>query len=44
MTAADAEEWHDAVDELSELERVQACGHWWNKGHCMFCGEGADDA
>jgi hypothetical protein len=38
------DEWKSAVAQMSELERVAACGHYWNrKGMCVYCGESADD-
>lgn len=39
---AEHDEWRSAVADMSELERVQSCGHYWSKGHCIYCGEEAD--
>ena len=37
------DEWGSAVAELNEVQRAQACGHYWRKGFCVYCGESADD-
>lgn len=36
------DEWRSAVAELSEMERIDACGHYWRKGACIYCGEVID--
>lgn len=45
MSDHERDEWRSAVRAMTELERVQACGHYWNrKGTCVYCGEKADYA
>lgn len=38
----DYNEWRSAVAEMDEAERAVACGHFWRKGVCVYCGEEAD--
>lgn len=43
MTDHDRDEWRSAVRSMTELERVQACGHYYQRAVCVHCGHvGAD--
>lgn len=39
---AERDSWRGAVAELSEMERVEACGHYWVRGTCVYCNETID--
>jgi hypothetical protein len=40
---AERDERRSAIRAMSELERVQACGHYYIKGVCVYCNDvGAD--
>ena len=35
----DEDEWRSAVRDMSEADRAASCGHIWQGGVCMECGE-----